>query len=283
MRKKFSLLALTAVSALALSACGGGSDDASSSAAPLDPAHPVTVKVAATAVPQAQILEYVNENLTEGTGITLDVTEMDDYVIPNQALNDGEVDANYFQHLPYLEDEMKNKGYKFEHGAGIHLEPVSLYSKNFKDASEIGDGATIAITNDASNQLRGLKLLQQAGLLKGIEDTDTALDLSGDANPEKNPKKLKLEEMNPEVVVQQIDDPKVAAAVVNGNFVLGAKLTLKPIVVESTQDNPYANLLVWREGHETPAIDELEALLHSDEVKSYIEKTWPDQNVVPAF
>lgn len=284
MRKKFSFAAIAAVAALALSACGGGSSsEPAASAKPLDPANPVTVKVAASPVPHAQILQYVEDNLTKDSGIKLDIVPMDDYITPNESLKDGSVDANYFQHLPYLEEQMKDKGYKFEHGEGVHLEPISAFSDKYASASDIPDGSTIAITNDSSNQVRSLKVLQEAGIMGTIEDTDTALAISGDADPDKNPHKFVFEEMNPEVVVQQIKDPKVAAAVVNGNFVLTAKIDLKPIAVESADNNPYANFLVWRAGEESPAIKKLDELLHSPEVKAYIEKTWPDKNVIPAF
>ncbi|WP_394162431.1 MetQ/NlpA family ABC transporter substrate-binding protein [Galactobacter valiniphilus] len=284
MRKKFSFAAIAAVAALALSACGGGGTPAaSSSGSALDPAKPVTVKVAASPIPHAQILQFVQDNLTKDSGITLDIVEMDDYITPNTSLQDKSVDANYFQHEPYLKAQSEEKGYKFAHGAGIHLEPISAYSDKYTSAADIPEGSTIAITNDASNQVRSLKVLQDAGVLNNITDTDTALAISGGANAEKNPKKFVFNEMNPEVVVQQIKDPKVAAAIVNGNFVLSAKIDLKPIAVESPENNPYANFLVWREGEETPAIKKLDELLHSAEVKAYIEKTWPDKNVIPAF
>ncbi|MDR2257234.1 MAG: ABC transporter [Arthrobacter sp.] len=284
MRKKFSFAAVAAAAALALSACGGGGSAASETSAPaLDPANPVTVKVAASPVPHAQILNFVKENLTKDSGINLEVVEMTDYTTPNTALQDGSVDANYFQHLPYLEEQMKDKGYKFAHGAGIHLEPMSAFSDKYQDVNAIPEGSTIVITNDASNQVRSLKVLETAGVLNDIQDTDTALTISGDANTEKNPKKFVFKEMAPEVVVQQISDPKVAAAVVNGNFVLTAKIDLTPIAVESAEDNPYANFLVWRDGEETPAIKKLDELLHSAETKAFIEKTWPDKNVIPAF
>lgn len=283
MRKKFSFAALAAVAALALSACGAGSTPAASSAPALDPAKPVKITVAASPIPHSQILKYVKDNLTKDSGIELEIKEVDDYITPNTSLQDKSVDANYFQHEPYLTAQSKDKGYKFAHGTGVHLEPISAFSDKFQNAADIPEGSTIAVTNDASNQARSLKVLQDAGLLKDIQDTDTALSISGDANAQKNPKKLVFNEMNPEVVVQQIKDPKVAAAVVNGNFVLTAKIDLKPIAVESAENNPYANFLVWRDGEETPAIKKLDELLHSAEVKAYIEKTWPDKSVIPAF
>ncbi|RKW71614.1 MetQ/NlpA family ABC transporter substrate-binding protein [Galactobacter caseinivorans] len=283
MRKKFSFAALAAVAALALSACGAGSTPAASSAPPLDPAKPVKITVAASPIPHGKILQYVKDNLTKDSGIELEIKEVDDYITPNTSLQDKSVDANFFQHLPYLEAQSKDKGYKFAHGEGIHLEPISAYSEKYQNAADIPEGSTIAITNDASNQVRSLKVLQDAGVLKDIQDTDTALAISGDASADKNPKKLVFNEMNPEVVVQQIKDPKVAAAIVNGNFVLSAKLDQKPIAVESAENNPYANFLVWRDGEETPAVKKLDELLHSPEVKAYIEKTWPDKSVIPAF
>lgn len=285
MRKKFSLVAVAAAASLALAACGGGGSPASSAApaASLDPANPTKITVVASPVPHGQILKFVKDNLAKDAGLDLDIKEVNDYQTPNVAVNDGSAAANYFQHLPYLEAQEKEKGYTFEHGKGIHLEPMSAFSSKYTAVADIPEGATIAITNDQSNQVRALKVLQVDGGLKDIQDTDSALKISGDANPEKNPKKWVFKEMAPEIVVQQIDDPAVATAVVNGNFVLTAKIDKKPIAVESAENNPYSNFLVWKEGGDTPAVKKLDELLHSQQVKDYIEKTWPDKSVIPAF
>jgi len=277
MRRTLTLLGTGIAAALALTACGGSQ---SASDATPDPANPVTVKVGAGPVPHAKILEFVDQNLAKDAGIDLDIQEMTDYQTPNIALNDGSIDANYFQHLAFLEQQMKDKGYKFEHGAGIHIEPYAGFSSKHKDIKEIPDGGTIAITNDPANQPRALKMLEAAGLLKDIKDDSAALTLT-DAQ---NPKGLKFEENQPEILLPLIDDPKVDLAIINGNFILEAGMSTEDaLVVESTKDNPYANFLVWRAGEETPAIAKLDELLHTPEVKNYIEKTWPSGDVIPAF
>jgi len=281
MRKALTLFGTGLAAALALTACGGGDNaSAPSAGATLDPANPTTVTVGASPVPQAKILEYVDQNLAKKAGIDLEIKEFDDYQTPNIALNDGSLDANYYQHLPFLEDQMKTKGYKFEHGEPIHIEPYAGFSSKHKKISEIPDGGTIAITNDPSNQPRALKVLESAGLLKDIKPDSSVLNLTD----EQNPKKLKFEENQPEILLPLVDDPKIDLALINGNFILQAGLsTDDALVVESVKNSQYGNFLVWREGEETPAIAKLDELLHSPEVKAYITKTWPNGDVTPAF
>ncbi|QCU77719.1 ABC transporter [Citricoccus sp. SGAir0253] len=271
-------LLLTA--ALAGCGAGGGGDASPSAAASLDPANPVTVKVGANPVPHAQVLEYVDENLTEGTGIDLEIQEFDDYQLPNVSLDEGSSDANYFMHEPFFNAQVEEKGYEFEHGEGIHIEPYAAFSEKHDSVEAIPDGATIAITNDPGNQPRALKMLETAGLLQGIEDDSAALTLT----EEQNPKGLAFEENQPEILVQLVKDPKVDLAIINGNFILQAGMsTDDALIVESVEDNPYANFLAWRAGEETPAIQKLDELLHSQEVKDYILETWPNGDVTPAF
>ena len=178
--RTLAALAAAAV-AVTLTACGG-SAAAPSSEAPSS-ASLTTVKVGASPVPHARILEFVKTDLAAAAGLDLQIVEFDDYVQPNEALASGELDANYFQHLPYLEAQIKERGYKFEHGAGVHIEPYAAFSKKYKTAAELPQGATIAITNDASNQIRGLRLLQGAGLLTGITDSSNVLNLTKAQNP----------------------------------------------------------------------------------------------------
>ncbi|NKX53785.1 MetQ/NlpA family ABC transporter substrate-binding protein [Arthrobacter mobilis] len=279
MRKALTLLGTGLAAALALTACGGGESTPSAETS-LDPAQPVTVTVGASPVPQAKILEFIDQNLAKEAGIDLTIEEFDDYQTPNIALSDGSLDANYYQHLPFLEEQEQSKGYKFEHGAGVHIEPYAGFSARHKDIADIPDGGTIAITNDPANQPRALKVLEAAGLLKNIEDDSSVLNLTD----EQNPKKLKFEENQPEILLPLVEDPKIDLALINGNFILQAGLsTEEALVVESVEDNPYANFLVWREGEGTPAIAKLDELLHSPEVKEYITKTWPNGDVTPAF
>ncbi|MFT3835151.1 MAG: MetQ/NlpA family ABC transporter substrate-binding protein [Micropruina sp.] len=274
-KRTLATLAAAAV-ALTLTACGG-SAAAPSSQAPSS-ASLTTVKVGASPVPHARILEFVKKNLAQAAGIDLQIVEFDDYVQPNEALASKELDANYFQHLPYLEAQVKERGYKFEHGAGVHIEPYAAFSKKYKAANELPQGATIAITNDASNQIRGLRLLQGAGLLTGITDASNVLNLT----KAQNPKSFKFVENQPEVIVQQLDDPKIDLAFVNGNFILTAGLSTKDaLLAETAKDNPYANFLVWRTDNTNPGVAKLETLLHDPKVAEFITTTWPSGDVLP--
>jgi len=281
LRKKLALAATGVATLLALTACGGGSSEPAAEQS-LDPANPVVVKVGASPVPHAQILEFIDENLAKDAGIDLEITEIDDYQTPNIALQDGTIDANYFQTEAYLADQVKAKGYKFEHGAGVHIEPLTAFSKKFDKPEDVTDGAKVVLNNDPVNQLRGLRVLENGGLLKNLTDEDTVLSIADDK--EKNPKGLKFQEVNSEQVPQYYkEDSSVDIAVVNGNYIVQAKLDPSQILVqESAQNNPNANFLTWREGEETPAIAKLEELLHSDEVHQFIEETWTDGSVLPA-
>lgn len=273
--RTLAALAAAAV-ALTLAACGG-SAAAPSSEAPSS-ASLTTVRVGASPVPHARILEFVKTDLAAAAGLDLQIVEFDDYVQPNEALASGELDANYFQHLPYLVAQIKERGYKFEHGAGVHIEPYAAFSKKYKTAAELPQGATIAITNDASNQIRGLRLLQGAGLLTGITDSSNVLNLT----KAQNPKGFTFIENQPEVIVQQLDDPKIDLAFVNGNFILTAGLSTKDaLLVETAKDNPYANFLVWRTDNTNPGVAKLEELLHDPKVAEFITKTWPSGDVLP--
>ena len=243
MRKHLSLLAALLAATLMLAACGGG---ASSDKA--------KVKVGASPVPHAKILEYVRDNLAAEAGIEIEITEFDDYVLPNSSLSDGSLDANYFQHLPYLEDEMRDKGYKFAHGEGIHIEPMSVFSKKHTDLSTVPDGAVVAINSDVTNQYRALKLLEQAGLLKNLTKDSTVLNLTAEQNPR---------------------------GLVNSNFILSANLdTSNALLAEQVENNPYANILVWREDNTNQGVKKLDELLHSQQVKDFIKQTWPKGEVL---
>ncbi|MGP4031389.1 MetQ/NlpA family ABC transporter substrate-binding protein [Pseudarthrobacter sp. 1C304] len=280
MRKSLSLLATGIVTALALTACGGSSTP-SAQVTTLDPATPATLTVGASPVPQAKILEFINQDLAPKAGLKLDIKEIEDYQTPNTALSDGSLDANYYQHLPWFEDQVQTKGYKFGHGEGVHIEPYAAFSEKVQDIQDIQDGAKVAITNDPSNQVRALKVLQVAGLVKDIQDDSSVLTLSD----EQNPKKLKFSENQPELLINDLKDPSVDLALINGNFILKAGLSTKDaLAVESVENNPYANFLAWREDSKDDVrIKKLDELLHSPEVKAFIEKEWPNGDVTVAF
>ena len=272
MRRYLSLLAALLAATLTLTACGSGSSSDANNSSGTN-----KVTVGASPVPHAKILEYVRDNLAKDAGIELEIKEFDDYVLPNSALSDGSLDANYYQHLPYLETEMKDKGYKFAHGEGIHIEPLSVFSQKHTDLSTVPDGATVAINSDVTNQYRALKLLEKAGLLKNLTEDSTALNLTA----EQNPRGLKFEENQPEVNVQQLSDPAFDLVFVNSNFILSANLdTSNALLVEEVENNPYANILVWREDNTNQGVKKLDELLHSQQVKDFIKQTWSKGEVL---
>ena len=265
MRKHLSLLAALLAATLMLAACGGGTSS-----------DKAKVRVGASPVPHAKILEYVRDNLAAEAGIEIEIKEFDDYVLPNASLSDGSLDANYFQHLPYLEDEIVEKGYKFSHGEGVHIEPLSVFSQKHTDLSTVPDGGVVAINSDVTNQYRALKLLEQAGLLKNLTEDSTVLNLTA----EQNPRGLDFKENQPEINVQLLDDPAFDLVFVNSNFILSANLdTSNALLAEKVENNPYANILVWREDNASEGVKKLDELLHSQQVKDFIKQTWPKGEV----
>jgi len=273
-----SLTALVGVLAVGLTACSSSKSSGSSAAAgSADGVDSITV--AATPVPHAQILDYVRDNLAAKAGLKLTVKEFTDYVQPDLATQDGEVGANFFQHQPYLDDFNKSKGTDLVSVAGVHLEPLGLYSHKAKSVDEIKDGATIAVPNDATNEGRALKLLADHNLITlkdGVGTNATEKDVAG------NPKHLKFKPLEAAQLPRTLDD--VDAAVINGNYALEAKLTPSKdaLVLEKTENNPYVNILVVKKGHENdPAVKKLATLLTSDDVKKYIETTF-NGAVIPA-
>lgn len=276
MKKIFALITALAVATLALAGCGNSSTPASSSSAS---SGSKTLKVGATAVPHAEILEVVKPIL-EKEGITLDIVEFNDYVQPNLALNDKELDANFFQHEPYLNNFMEeHKEVKLKNVLGVHIEPMGIYSKKIKDLKDLKDGAMIAIPNDPTNGGRALLLLQKAGLLKlkdGVNEKATVQDIA------ENPHNFKFQEVEPAQVPRTLDD--VAAAVINTNYAMQVNLVpTKDALFMEDSTSPYVNILVVREGDENrPEIQALIKALKSPEVKDYINEHYKGA-VVPAF
>ena len=274
--KRLLAIAAPLVAAMALAACS--SPPAPAAAVAPEAGALTTVRVGASPVPHAKILQFVQENLAPAAGISLEIVEFDDYVLPNEALASGELDANYFQHLPYLTAQIEEKGYAFAHGDGVHIEPYAAFSSKYASFAEVPDGATIAITNDAPNQIRGLRVLEANGQLTGITDDSNVLNLT----PEQNPRGFTFLENQSEVIVQQLDDPAVDVAFINGNFILTAGLDSSDAIgIEAVEGNPYANFLVWRSDNSNEGVAKLEQLLHSAEVADFIRQTWPSGDVTP--
>ncbi|GLF96330.1 MetQ/NlpA family ABC transporter substrate-binding protein [Streptomyces yaizuensis] len=238
-----------------------------------------TFTVAASSVPHGQILGFVKDELAAKEGLKLEVKEFTDYVTPNTATQNGDVDANYFQHKPYLDDFNKKNKTTIVPVVTVHLEPLGLYSKKADDLAGLKNGATIALPNDTTNEARALKLLEENGLIKlkpGTGNEATPKDIA------ENPRKLEFKEIEAAQTPRVLDD--VDAAVINGNYAVEAKLSPKDdsLALESADNNPYGNFLAVKAGNENDEqVKKLAKLLASPEVKKYIEDTY-DGSVIPA-
>lgn len=237
------------------------------------------LKVGATPEPHAALLNLVVDDLAK-EGITLNVVEFTDYVTPNTSTESGEIDANFFQHLPYLNSfNFEHKTHLVSCGA-IHVEPLALYSKKVSSLSDLKNGSIIAIPNDPTNEGRALLLLQSAGLIK----LDAAAGL--EATPQdivENRNGYKFREIEAASLPRVLAD--VDAAIINGNYAIPAGLvaTRDGLLIEGA-DSPYANVLVVKEGNENdPKIKALIKALQSDEVKEYVAKQYPNGEVVLVF
>ena len=237
------------------------------------------LRVGATPEPHAEILNLVKDDL-KAEGIDLTVIEFTDYVTPNDAVDSGDIDANYFQHLPYMDSFNKEKGYKLVNAGGIHVEPIVLYSHKVSKLDELKDGSEIAIPNDPTNEGRALLLLQSAGLITlkaeaGI--TATPIDITSNA------KNLKFVEIEAASLPRVIDD--VDAAVINGNYAIPAGLSAEKegLFVEGA-DSPYVNIVAVNAGNEdAPEVKALIKALQSDKVKNWIKERYPNNEVVAVF
>lgn len=273
MKKLF--IALLALVSLAVVAAGcGGSDKKADSAAD----KKVTLKVGATAVPHAEILNHIKGTLAK-EGVDLQVIEFSDYVKPNLALNDKELDANFFQHEPYLDTFVNERKLNLVSAGKVHIEPMGIYSKKIKSLQDIPNGAKIAIPNDPSNGGRALAILESAKLLKlkdGVGVKATVGDIVG------NDKKLQIVEIEAALLPRSMDDTDLS--VINSNFAMEAKLNpVKDALFTEPKESPYANIVAVRKGDENrPEIQKLMKALRSDEVKKFIDEKYKGA-VVAAF
>ena len=274
--KKKLFAAFGLIAALLMTGCGsdggnaGGGDKEKVNA---------TIKIGATPVPHAEMLEQIKSDLQE-KGVTLEIVEFNDYVQPNIALNDKELDANFFQHEPYLKDFVKeHKEMKLKNAAGIHVEPMGVYSKKIKDLKELQDGAIVSIPNDPTNGGRALLLLEKAGLLKlkeGVNETATVNDIT------ENTKNLQIREVEAAQLPRTLDD--VDISVINTNFAMNADLNpVKDALFMEDKTSPYVNIITVREGDENrPEIKLLIEALQTDKMKKFIEEKYKGA-IVPAF
>ena len=285
-RHLFGLAAAAGASVL-LSACGKGassaaasdaaSASASASASAAAAGTPVTLKVGATPVPHGDLLK-VAAKVLEKDGIKLQIVEFNDYVQPNVALESKDLDANFFQHRPYLDDFQKTRGTHLKAIAAIHIEPMGIYAGKSKDLKAIKTGARIAIPNDPTNGGRALLILQDAGVLK-LKDGGSITSTKADVV--ENPHKVKLVEIEGAAIPRSLAD--VDFAVINSNFAMNANLNpVKDALFIERKDSPYANIVVVRDGDDRPELQKLVNALQSPEVKQYIEEHFKG-SVVPAF
>ena len=293
MKKLVSLLLAGALSFGLLAGCGGGNSGSANTPANNTETTPAgstetssvpegtVIRVAASPTPHAEILKVAKEVLAE-QGITLEIEEFTDYIQPNMVTEDGQVDANYFQHITYLNDFNEQNGTHLVSVADLHYEPFGIYAGKTTSLADLPDGAVIGVPNDPTNEGRALLLLQQEGLItlkEGAGLTATKLDIA------ENPKNLDIQELEAAQLPRSLDS--LDLAVINGNYALQAGLNAADaLAVESTDGEAaqaYVNVLVVKEGREEdPAILALVDALKSDEVKAYMEETWPGA-VVPMF
>lgn len=281
MKKRVIGLLLTA--ALTVGILGGcGSENAgtvSSQTGSTGNDQDKVIKVGACVTPHAEILGEIKDTLAED-GWELEIVEYNDYVLPNKALESGDLDANYFQHKPYLDNFNKENGTHIVPVAAVHFEPMALYAGKTESLDNVKDGAIIAVPNDTTNEARALLLLQDQGLITlkdGVGVEATVLDI------EENPHNIKIQELEAAQVAKSVQDADFV--VVNGNYALEAGLDA-PIAVEASDSlaaDTYANYVCVREGEEESekTIALKEAIL-SDEVRDFINKEYSGA-VVPVF
>lgn len=283
MKKRF-LAVLLGLSVVAAAFTGCGSDDStngSGSSNSSSKSDDKTIVVGASPTPHAEILNAISDQLKDA-GYTLKVVEYNDYIQPNTALEAGDLDANFFQHQPYLDNFNEENGTNLVSVASVHFEPIAIYGGKTSSLADLSDGATVALPNDTTNEARALLLLEAEGLITLKADAGvnaTVIDI------EDNPKNLKFSELEAAQVARSLQD--VDIAVINGNYALEAGLTSSDALATESSDSlaaqTYANIIAVKAGNENT--DKTKALVDailSDEVKEYINSTYAGA-VVPVF
>ena len=281
--KKLLALATALVLCLGLAACGGApAGEAEPKEDPSTASEPVTLKIGATPAPHQEILEQVVDVLAE-QGITLEIVPYNDYIAPNVAVEEGENDANFFQHITYMDNFNAERDTHLVNAGSIHYEPMGIYAGKSDSLDNVPDGAVIAVPNDTTNEGRALLLLQDLGLLTLKEDAGLEATPNDIAS---NPKNLQFKELEAAMLPQTIDE--VDFSVINSNYALDAGLdpTKDALASEDAQSDAaqaYTNIIAVKEGRENDeAIKALVAALQSDEIKTFIETTYKG-SVVPMF
>lgn len=261
--KKF-FVTLAALFTVSLAACGNGNDSSSTTEGN------TVLTVGASNVPHAEILEQAKPILEE-EGITLKIVKYQDYVLPNKALADGDIDANYFQHIPYFEQQIKENGYEFENAGGIHIEPIGVYSKRYKSLEDLPNGATVIMSNSVADHGRMLSLLEQHGLITlkdGVEKTEAQI-----SDIAENPKNLEFKaDIDASMLVQAYENDEGDAILINSNYAIDAGLDpTKDAIALEDSNSPYVNIIAVRKGDaDNEAIKKLVEVLHSEEIQDFI-------------
>ena len=234
------------------------------------------LKVGATPVPHGEFLKLVKDDLKK-QGVDLEIVEFNDYILPNKALADKSIDANFFQHVPYMEDFAKRNNIPLVSVGNVHLEPMALYSKKIKNIKDLKPNDTLIIPNDPTNGGRALILLDKAGIIK-LKDNkkldSTTKDIAS------NPKKIKIVTLSNEQIAPRLVE--VAGAIINSNFAINAGVTKNEIILQEDKNSPYANVVTVLKGNENdPRIQKLMKALQSEKVKKYIEDKY--EGIIPAF
>ncbi len=266
--KTIKNLILTIIIATLLTGCGNSNDD-------------TTITVGATSVPHGEILEAARP-LIEDAGYNLQIEIFEDYTLPNKALQNGDLDANYYQHLPFLENEENQFGYDFESVASIHVEPIRIYSKKYTTIDEIEPGSTILISNSVSDQSRILALLEQNGLITFKAGTDSKFATFDDI--EENKLDLQFDyDYDPAILSKVYENGEGDLVAINTNFALAAGIDTSESIISESEESDYANILVVKsEDADSDKTQVLIDALTSEQVRTFIEDTY-DGAVIPAF
>ena len=305
MKKNLLTLALCAAAAVTLAACGSSASETTAAATSAEagaeesgaseaetkadaeskadaaetdaeeaaPAETVNVKIGASPTPHAEILNYAKDALAE-KGVNIEVVEFTDYVLPNTSLENGDLDANYFQHKPYMDQFNEEKGTHLVSAGVIHYEPFGIFAGKKADLAEVADGDKIAVPNDTTNEARALQLLAAQGLItlkEGAGLTATKQDIT------ENPKNLEIVELEAAQIPKSLQS--VAYAVMNGNYALQANMTANDALAVEDADSvgaqTYGNVIAVKEGRENEAwVKTLVDVLHSDDVKNWINEKY---------
>lgn len=253
-----------------LAACGGSSSGEGTS----------EITVGASSTPHAEILEEAKP-LLEEEGITLTIEEYQDYVLPNEDLSNGEIDANYFQHIPYLEGQIADIGFEFAHLGGIHIEPMGIYSKDFASIDEIADGTEVLMSRSVADHGRILALLEREGLIQLAEDVEK-VDATTDDIVE-NPKNLTFSyDYDAATLPNLYDTEENTLVAINTNYAIGAELNpQEDALILENEESPYVNVVaVKKENEDNEAINTLVDVLHSEEIQNFMAEEF-DGAVVP--